>query len=71
VASVNPPRPLHGLLTTSDAAEYLQIHPKTLKRWVRAGRIPASTPGGRFYRFRLEDLDAFVDSSAHEPLEAS
>lgn len=68
---MNPPRPQSGLLNTADAAAYLHIHPKTLTRLVRAGKVTAIQPGSRDFRFRLEDLDAFVAASVHAPAEAS
>lgn len=68
--SVNPSRPQTGLLNTADAAAFLGVHPKTLKRWVRAGKLAASTPG-REYRFTREELQAFVADSVHEPESAA
>lgn len=45
-------------LTADQAAEIMGVHPATLKRWARAGKVPAAkTPGG-IYRFRQSDLDA-------------
>lgn len=47
-------------LSTPEAAAYLDIHPDTLKRWVKAGLCEATkTPKG-YYRFRREDLDRAV-----------
>lgn len=51
-------------LSPTDAAEYVGVHPQTIKRWVREGKVAAfRTPGG-WYRFRREDLDALVGSAA-------
>lgn len=47
-------------LAPDPAAKVLGVHPATLKRWARDGRVPAiRTPGGH-WRFRRTDLDAFV-----------
>jgi excisionase family DNA binding protein len=45
------------LITTRDLARHLQVHPETVREWVRNGRItPAAvTPGGQF-RFDLDDV---------------
>lgn len=44
------------------AAEYLNIHYKTLLRWTHEGQIAAiKTKGGRF-SYRLSDLNAYLDS---------
>jgi excisionase family DNA binding protein len=42
------------LITTRDLARHLQVHPETVREWVRTGRITpaATTPGGQF-RFDL------------------
>ena len=29
-----------GLMTTEEAAAYLNVHPDTLRKWVRLGKIP-------------------------------
>ena len=42
------------------AAEFLGVHPTTLRRWADAGEIPvALTPGGH-RRFTRADIEAFV-----------
>ena len=49
-------------LTTEEAAEYLQVHRDTLRRWARTGVIPAAKLGNRGgFRFRREDLDRFLE----------
>ena len=49
-------------LTTEEAAEYLQVHLDTLRRWARTGVIPAAKLGNRGgFRFRREDLDRFLE----------
>ncbi len=49
-------------LTTEEAAEYLQVHVETMRRWARTKVIPAAKLGNRGgFRFRREDLDGFLE----------
>lgn len=49
------------ILTTSQAAELLQVHVEYLRRMVREGRIPAHRfPGGREIRFHRDELIEWV-----------
>jgi chromosome partitioning protein len=43
------------LLTVEEAASLLKVHPKTIRRWCAAARLPA-TMAGRSYRIRRSDL---------------
>jgi excisionase family DNA binding protein len=48
-------------LTVAQAAAVLQLHPETLREWLRAGRIPATLLSRRAgYRIRASDLEAFL-----------
>lgn len=48
------------LLTTSQAAKYLGIHPETLTKYALEGAIAhLVTPSGR-RRYRVRDLDAAI-----------
>lgn len=51
------PRPL---LRETQAAELLDMSPRTLELWRRAGSGPRFVKVGRSVRYRPEDLDAFV-----------
>lgn len=53
-------------LTTGRAARYLGLHPKTLQRFDREGRLPAkrTATGRRFWQKR--DLDAFLGKTTVE-----
>ncbi len=48
------------LLTRSEAAQYLQVHPRTVRQLVLAGDLP-EVKFGRSVRFRPSDLVALVD----------
>ena len=50
-------------LTTEDAAEYLQVHVETMRRWAREGAIPAAKLGNRGgFRVKREDLNCFLEA---------
>ncbi len=49
-------------LTLTDAAERLGIHATTLRRWANSGKIPVMvTPGGH-RRFKLSDVNEFLEA---------
>jgi excisionase family DNA binding protein len=47
------------LVTVEQAAEHLNLHPKTVLRYIRDGRLPA-TRVGKSYRIVRTELDAFA-----------
>jgi excisionase family DNA binding protein len=54
-------------LTLGQAATYLGVAQSTLRKWSDEGRVTAFyTPGGH-RRFRLDELDAFVETSRPAP----
>lgn len=48
-----------SLVTVEEAAEQLNLHPKTVLRYIRDGRLPA-TRIGKSYRIGRDQLDAFA-----------
>ncbi|HEX2842276.1 helix-turn-helix domain-containing protein [Hyphomicrobium sp.] len=48
-----------SLVTVEQAAELLNLHPKTVLRYIRDGRLPA-TRIGKSYRIARANLDAFA-----------
>ena len=48
------------ILTPEQAAKILQIHPFTVLKYIRAGKIKCSKLG-RIYRIRESDLEKFLD----------
>ena len=57
-----------NLLTVNEVAEFLQISPRTLASW-RANNpndLPFIRLGNRTIRYRLEDLDDFLESDEIE-----
>ncbi|WP_426750258.1 helix-turn-helix domain-containing protein [Myxococcus sp. Y35] len=49
----------HDLVTVDQAAEQLKLHPKTVLRHIRDGRLPAARIG-KAYRIDRAKLDAFA-----------
>lgn len=50
------------LMTATEVAEQLRVHPSTLRRWVADGTISAVTlPGTRSLRFRRDDIQAILN----------
>jgi excisionase family DNA binding protein len=60
-----PPRAVgftpEPLLDTEQAAAIVQIHPKTLQKFARAGQIQGIHIG-KLWRFRMSALEAWLDS---------
>lgn len=59
-----PTLPANGrpyLMTSQEAADYLRVSLRQLKRWVAEGRIPVRRIADRVIRFRAVDLEAFAD----------
>jgi excisionase family DNA binding protein len=52
------------LLDVVEAARLLRIHPKTLQKLTRIGRVPAYRVG-RFWRYRGSDLEMWLQSGAN------
>ncbi len=55
------------LLDSKQAAQLIQVHPKTLQRLARAGKVPAVRIGD-LWRFRASALDEWVRSTICSPM---
>jgi excisionase family DNA binding protein len=53
---------MHELLTAAQAAAILQLSPKTIKAWLRTGKLMGCKIG-RQWRVRKVDLEAFIQAS--------
>lgn len=53
------------IMTVKEVAKYLDVHPMTLYKLVREGRIPAFKVGGQ-WRFRKVALDRWVDRETNQ-----
>ncbi|MDJ1372067.1 helix-turn-helix domain-containing protein [Gulosibacter molinativorax] len=47
-----------SLLTIEQAADFLQVSTKTIRRWIATGDLPARRFGGRAIRIRRADIEA-------------
>jgi|SRR5829696_2645753 len=54
-------------LSLEDVAERLQVSDQTIRRWVKAGTLPAYKPGLE-YRIKDSDLEAFLEERRAVPL---
>ncbi|MCB1518572.1 MAG: helix-turn-helix domain-containing protein [Hyphomicrobiaceae bacterium] len=54
------------LLSVEDTATYLKLHPKTVLRFIREGRLPA-TKVGRAYRISRSDINSLAGRPEEEP----
>jgi excisionase family DNA binding protein len=60
--------PSPTLLNVGQAAEYLGVSAASLRTWSDQGRLPVfRTPGGQ-RRYRLHDLEMFIESWRERPL---
>ena len=57
-------QPVERLLTTTEAADILNLKPGTLEIWRWSGKGPNFLKLGRACRYRLEDLHRFMEQGA-------
>ncbi|MFF4417448.1 helix-turn-helix domain-containing protein [Streptosporangium sp. NPDC001559] len=56
-----------SLMNVTEVADLFDVHPKTVRIWVRDGKLTASrTPGGRDFRFLRAYVEALADSPRNE-----
>ncbi len=55
-----------GLLSAEDAADYLSISTRSFGRLVAAKQIPSRRIGS-LARYKLSDLDTYIDSLPNKP----
>jgi len=56
-----------GMLTTTEVAHLLHVHPNTVRRWANNGLLPSyrlGTRGDR--RFKREEVEAFIEPDSHK-----
>jgi excisionase family DNA binding protein len=65
--SIGPPTSVQKTRLCScqrSPADYLQVHPETVRRWLREGSLIGVSLGGRTrWRVRREDLETFISSA--------
>ncbi|HEX6030542.1 MAG TPA: helix-turn-helix domain-containing protein [Tepidiformaceae bacterium] len=58
------------LYSPEEAAEYLGVHVKTVRNWIRAGRLPAGRLAGqRVLRIKSSDLNRLLEPVSPEDLD--
>ncbi len=56
------------MLTTTEVAEFLHVHPNTVRQWANKGLLPVYRLGARRdRRFRWRDVDNFVKPDGPKP----
>jgi len=66
IAPAEPKPPPSPLLTVEQVAERCHAKPKTVREWIRSGRLQARKAGGRRYLVALADLERFLLSGASD-----
>ena len=60
------------MLTTSDVARLLKVHPNSVRRWSNEGLIKVYRVGRRRdRRFKPDDVTKFLESGVDQPSDAS
>jgi excisionase family DNA binding protein len=60
-------QPISTTLSTSEVARIFEVHPNTIRRWSREGKIPAERVGARGdRRFRREEVAVYYLDRAIE-----
>jgi len=58
------PRSMNGLLTVSEVAKLLGVHPNTVRQWSNNGLLKACRFGyRRDRRFRPKEIERFISSN--------
>ena len=62
------PRRNSGMLTTTEVAHQLHVHPNTVRQWANKGLIHAYRLGTRCdRRFKQEDVEDFIRPDNYKP----
>lgn len=56
---------MEEILTADQVAQILQVHPFTVLKFIKQGKLKASKLG-RVYRIRRSDVDGFLDSQIEQ-----
>lgn len=59
------------LLSTSEIAEILRVHQRTVQRWISSNRLKATKVGPKILRVRKQDLDKFLEDHNQDDQEES
>jgi excisionase family DNA binding protein len=54
------------MLTINEVADFLRVHPVTIRRWEKQNRLKSCRIGPKgSIRFRKKDISAFIDRSSN------
>ena len=67
VGVITTDRNEEAFLSLPETARMLGVSERTIHRWIHDGRLPVYKPG-RAYRFRLSDIEAFLEEHRGGPL---
>lgn len=62
-ASTGRPGEPDRLLTPAEVAQLFRVHPKTVSRWVSAGKLSAVRTLGGHRRYRASEVYALLDET--------
>ena len=48
-------------ISIEEAAEYLGVKPSTIRTWIKSKNMPAHKIGGKLWKFKRSEIDAWVD----------
>ena len=57
-------QPPKAVMTETQAAEYLQLSPRTLQSWRVSGDGPRFFKAGRNVRYRLTELESWIEAQS-------
>ncbi|MGO1407967.1 MAG: helix-turn-helix transcriptional regulator [Brachybacterium sp.] len=63
----NPIEHLHPLISVQELAEYLDVPVQRIYDWRKAGTGPRGFRFGRELRFRVSDVEHWLDEQAESP----
>ena len=56
----------HKWISIEELSEYLGISAVTIRSWIRSGKDIPAVRIGRQWRFRIEEIDEWIDSGRSE-----
>jgi len=59
---------MNDIMTLPEAAEFLRVHPRTLRSWLNDDKVPAKKIGG-VWRFSRALLTEYVEGRSRNPVE--
>ena len=54
------------MLTADEVSNIMKVHIRTVRKWVKDGKIAVVEIGSREYRIRRSELNRFISESEHK-----